>query len=117
VSVDFFDFSDVQAAIDDVGSPVILRRLSGPQQIKFDVRTNAVISGFAPDELVGGIIQEDRRVIIGPRDIQARQWPAPPRKGDKVLIGDVETTVLASETVDVRGQIVRYNLVVRGGEG
>jgi len=117
VTPDFFDFSDIQRAIDETGSPVILRRLSGTQQIKFDVRTTAVITGFQPNELVGGISQGDRRVIIGPRDIAARQWPAPPRKGDRVFIGTVETTVEAVEVVDVRGQIVRYNMVVRGAEG
>jgi hypothetical protein len=108
---------DIEAFIDDVGGPVTLRRVTGTQQIRFDVGLNAVVVGFRADEMAGGIIQGDRMIIVGTRDISNRQWPAPPRKGDKVIQRGVEMTIESVDVVEVAGQIVRYNCISRGAEG
>jgi len=107
---------DIQAAIDVVGEIVTLRRLTGPLQIPFDVTTRAVVVGFQPDELVGGIIQGDKRVIMGPRDLTVRQWPQPPRKGDQIIIRGRINTIEGVDDVSLGGVTVRYNILVRGAE-
>lgn len=116
MSYDFYDFSDIQSAINDEGQIVTLRRLTGPRQIPFDVETKAVVTGFKPAELVGGIIQGDKRIIIGPQDIARWQWPGPPRKGDQIIIRGRVSTIEAVDPVEGRGEVVRYNILARGDE-
>ena len=107
----------IQVFIEQVGEWVTLRRLAGPQQIPFDVQAKAFISGFQPHELVGTtIIQGDMKVILGAKEIAQRQWPAPPRKGDRIIIGGKNGAVEACETINIGDTICRYNLQVRGAQ-
>lgn len=104
----------VADAIDKIGTDdIILRRLA-PRGLRFDCHMRAVVRGFAPDELVGGIQQGDRKVIISNRNIEARQWPGPPRRGDQVLIGDHTATVQDVDTTEIGSVIVKHEMLVRG---
>ncbi len=97
------------------GEPVTLRR-TVQNGIKFDVTVIAVIRGYSPDELVGGIVQGDRMAIISNREIARRQWPGPPRQGDQLIIrGKTATLQSAAATIVVGDTVVKHTMQIRGG--
>lgn len=103
---------EIEAAIAEYGQTVTLRRVGSPNQ---DITLRARVNGFQPHELVGGILQGDRMVIVGTVAMTAANWPQPPRKGDVVLIDGRTTTVQGCEAVNDGTETVRYNIQVRGG--
>jgi len=103
----------VDAMIHRFGQMVTLRRMTG--SIPFDVDCKAVVNEYLPNELVGGIQQGDRRVVISNREIEERQWPGPPVQGDKVIINGKTTTLQANpDTKRIGDVIVKHDLRVRG---
>lgn len=100
--------------IDQIGAAVTLRRPTGPSGITFDVPLMAVIRGYAPNELVGGIQQGDRRAIVSNRFILERQWPGPPRRGDQLIVDGRTTTIQAVDSTEVGDLIVKHELQIRG---
>ena len=108
------NFNIVTNMIDRYGEQVTLRRLT--HGIPFDVTVKARVQGYSPDELVGGIAQGDRMVIISNREIAERQWPGPPKQGDQIIIrGKTATLQAAAATVVVGGVTVMHTMQVRGG--
>jgi hypothetical protein len=99
---------------------VTLRRTTGTQLIPFDVPLRAVVRDYLAQELVGPIIQGDRRVILSPTEVSLRQFPWPPQPGDKILLqlADDERqrpyNIEAAEVIRMNGVPVRFNLRVRG---
>lgn len=98
---------------------VTMRRLQGvgAAQVKFDAEDlRARIAGYGPDELIGPILQGDRRVILLAEDLEERQWPAPPRSGDRCIVGDVTMTVISVDghTRKVGETLIAYEIQVRG---
>jgi hypothetical protein len=96
------------------GSAVTLRRLTTGAPV--DVVCMARVDQFQPQEMVGGITQGDRKVILSNDEIAAKSWPGPPRKGDQLITpGGRTTTVQAAATIYVKSAPVRHDLQVRGG--
>lgn len=95
------------------GQPLTLRRVA-TGQTAIDVAVTGVLRDFQPHELVGNIIQGDRRVILTNDEISAAGWPLPIRKGDQVLDGTKVYTVQGCSTAQRQGSIARHDLVVRG---
>lgn len=105
---------EVGDMIQRYGRPITLRRLA-PNGIRFDVTVTAIVRNYAPTELVGGIAQGDRKVIISNREIERRQWPGPPRDGDQCIIDGKTTTLKAAPaTVKIGDDIIKHTLQVRG---
>lgn len=103
----------IQAAITREGQSVTLRRIAtGTAPVA--VTCQAMVRGYRPAELVGGIVQGDRRVVISNAEIAAATWPGPPRKGDQVVIEGKVTTAQGVETVQLRGEDAKHILAVRG---
>jgi hypothetical protein len=112
--------------LDKHGEDVELRRVSGTAQIPFSCTVRAVVRGYAPDELVGGIDQGSSRVILSPREIEASGWPGPgiegasaqdrrvPIKGDKCKIEGKVRNVDVSTPIYLAGELVRIELRVTG---
>src|SRR5215211_493115 len=109
------------------GEDIRLQRLTlgpGGTQIPFEVECRALVRGYAPDELVGGISQQDSRVILGPSEIIANDWPgatitpAPntdrrvPVRGDRAFIAGKARTVEAAAGIYLAGELVRIELRV-----
>lgn len=107
--------ASVADAIEEVGSEARLRRLSGRAGIWFDVTVKAVGRGYQPNELTGGIIQGDREFKVSNREIVARRWPGPPRKGDQVITEGRTFTVQAADPVSVGDEIALHIIQARGG--
>jgi len=105
----------IAAAIAKTGETVVLRRrVSSNPDVFADVSVTAVVRGYQPQELVGGIQQGDKDVIIGDLEIAAAGWPGPPRVKDLVVIRGVTHSVQGVDTLQAGSATVRHNLTVRG---
>lgn len=94
------------------GETITLRRLvPGGPPAELDVR--ARVTGFAPDELVGGIDQGDRKVILLAEDMT---WTEAPAAGDKLVIRDQLLTIASVDdsTRRVAGTLIAYEMRATG---
>jgi hypothetical protein len=126
------EIADLDAALLADGENVVLRRVKGTSglasQQNVDVTCRAFVRGYDPNELVNGITQQDRRVVISSTEIDAADWPADeadstsgvdqrvPRKnrGDKCIIGGYPCSVEAAAPIYLDGTLVRIDMRVRG---
>jgi hypothetical protein len=81
-------------------------------------QTDTTIKGFMrslrPDELVGELKQDDRRIITGSAELAEAVWPVPIHRGDKIVVRGHTYTVQSADGVASGSLVVRYNLLVRG---
>ncbi len=114
-------------ALAKVGQDIRLQRLTGTQSIPFEVTCRAVVRGYAPNELINGITQQDSFVILSPTEIDAKGWPGPqssadpsnidrrvPRKGDRAFINGKARNVEAATGLYVDDTLVRIEMRVLG---
>lgn len=87
------------------GRSASLRRRVGTTSSFTTVSLKAFDRGFKAQELVGGIVQGDREVVIGNAEIDQADFPGPPRKGDVVVIDGISATV--------QGVLTMYDGVTR----
>lgn len=117
----------LDAALGKAGQDIRLQRLTGTQSIPFEVTCRAVVRGYAPEELINGITQQDSFVILSPTQIEAKGWPGPqisidpssvdrriPRKGDRVFINGKPRNVEAATGLYVDDTLVRIEMRVLG---
>jgi len=99
------------------GQSIALRRYTGTSaesRVYLEVEARAVVTGFAPAELVDGIKQGDRTLIMSPTEMTRGKWCWPPRIGDKAVIGGRETNVEAVTLREIGDVLVRIEMRVRG---
>lgn len=118
--------ADLDASLVTDGRVITLQRLTlaaGGVQIPFSVDAPAFVRGYDPKDLVGGVTQQDRKVILSPTPIVEAGWtsgrPAHedrriPMKGNRVLIGGRPHSVEAAEGIAVADALVRIEMRVRG---
>lgn len=118
--------ADLDKALVEDGEDIRLQRLTlGPNglQIPFEVVCRAFVRGYQPQELVGGITQQDRKVILSPTQIIAAQWTSGrpafddqrvPMKGNRVFVAGRPCNVEAAAGLYVAGELVRIEMQVRG---
>jgi hypothetical protein len=105
----------IAALISQFGQPVTLQRTTGGlTQVRHDVVCQAIVRGFEPVQLIGGIVQGDRQVVISNAEIADAQWPGPPRVGDRCVIDGRTTTIQACDIRRLRNEIVLHLIQVRG---
>lgn len=97
-------------ALAEVGKQVTLRRPGGPSVVCY-ARSDL----YTAQEIGGGVIQGDRKVILSNREILAADFPGPPRRGDQIIMGGLTTTIQGVDTQSVGDVVVRHNCQVRGG--
>lgn len=100
----------IAAALAKYGRPLLLRRRVGTTSAYTDVTVAGVSQGYAPHELVGGIIQGDRKITISNAEILAASWPGPPKKGDVLDGGAVQ----GCETKYLGATVLAHVCQVRG---
>lgn len=85
-----------RAMINEVGEDIIVRRITGtgPTPAHTDIVTRARVMGYQPSQLVGAIVQGDRRVIAL---VDTLSSMLPITTNDKVV---VRGKVLAIKSVD-----------------
>lgn len=97
----------------EAGEPVTLRRRIGTSANFVDVVCTAFVRGYAPEQLVGDIAQQDSLVILSPSEIAAADWPgsaggvAWPQRNDRFIIGGQERNVEAGAPIRIGDEIVR----------
>ena len=105
----------IAALIAQFGQPVTLQRLTGTTtQVRHDVVCQAIVRGYEPVQLIGGITWGDRQVAISNVEIADAQWPGPPRANDRCVIDGRTTTIQACDTRRLRNDIVLHLIQVRG---
>lgn len=99
---------------------ITLRRYTGggPLRPRFDaenVRARTV--GYQPHELVGGVVQGDRKIILFADDLIAKGFVLPVTVNDKVVVRGKELAIIAPDdsTRRVDGVLIAIELQVRGG--
>lgn len=125
------EIADLDTHLAADGENIVLRRVRGSTlatQQNVDVTCRAFVRGFAPNELVGAITQQDSRVVLSSTEIDAAGWPANepdstspideriPRKnrGDKCIIQGRLCSVEAAKGIWIDGVLVRIDMTVRG---
>lgn len=118
--------ADLDASLATDGEQIVLQRMTlGPSgvQVAFSVNCIAFVRGYEPSEMVGGITQQDSRVIISPTEIVAAGWtsgrPANedrrvPMKGNRAIIKGKVRNVEAAVGKYVGGELVRIEMRVLG---
>lgn len=107
------------------GQNATLRRYvgTGPSRTASDVTVRVRLDAYRPEELVGGVIQGDSRVILSPSQIIAAYWGGTlvdgtdgrvPVKGDHLIVAGRARIVQAPMPFYMDGQLVRIELQVRG---
>jgi hypothetical protein len=103
------------------GDRIKLRRQTG-KGLYIEVECAARVTKFTPERYAfiaaaGGIAQGDRLCVISDREIAAKRWPGPPRRGDVVIIeGEGNTTLVQGcDTSSVDNVTCRHDIQIRGG--
>ena len=97
--VDYCMQAAYRRAVQRTGELVTVQRISGtaPRTVSFSVQVWANVQTYAPDSVepseagysstqLGGITQNDRKVIIVAQDLSDAQFPLPVLKNDKILL-------------------------------
>lgn len=80
----------------------------------FEVDVPARVTGYEPDELVGGIQQGDRRVIFMVEDLIARHFPVPVVASDNVIVQGTLLRIHSPTERRCREELIAYDVTARG---
>lgn len=101
----------VRRQIARYGRPLLLRRV-GPPEVS--VTLLGKVYSYSPAELIGGLQQGDRKIVLAPSDLQAAGFPGAPAKGDRVVMDGKTMVVQGCEPRHAGPEIARYDIWVRG---
>lgn len=78
---------------------VAIRRYTGVGSNRpfFDYPARARVTGYTPEELVGTIVQGDRKAIVYAPDLVDAGFPLPVTTNDKLLARGRELAILATD--------------------
>lgn len=101
--------------IRDLGETVLVRRYSGtgPSRTSVDTAAQARVTGYAPKDLVGAIVQGDRHVIMLVDTLAA---VLPLRTTDHLVIRGTETSIKAVDdnTRRIAGVLIALDIQAAG---
>lgn len=100
----------ITKALARYGRPMALSRRVGTSETFTTVTVRGVSQGYEPHQLVGGLVQGDRKITISNAEIAAAGWPGPPQAGDLLDGAAVEGV----ETKHLGEVILAHVLQVRG---
>lgn len=97
------------------GETITLRR--GASVGGHAVYVIARVMGYAPDELIGGITQGDRKIFVLAEDVEAGGFPLPFKPGsDSVLVRGNKLTIQSVDdnTHRIGGVLIAYEIRATG---
>lgn len=106
---------DVEAAVEEYGRAMVLRRRVGTTNAFTSVSLKGIFRSYSPGELLAGIAQGDARVVILNKEMAAASWPAPPAKGDQLVIAGRIWTLMGAYPRTLGEVVLVFELWVRGG--
>lgn len=105
-------------ALDQVGEAVTVRRYigTGASRTKSEVTVTGRLMEYDPAELVGGVEQGDRKLVLLAEDIAAGGITLPLTVDDRAVVRGKEMRIIAPDdsTRRVQGVLIAYELQVRG---
>ena len=103
-------------AITEVGETVAIRTYVGITETYSDVTVRARVVDFSPDQLVGSIVQGDRKLIMLAADVIAAGIELTATQNCKCVVRGKELQIKAVDdnTRRVAGELIAYELVVGG---
>ena len=87
-----------------------------PQTAASTANVKAIVQGYAPDALTNGVTVGTRHVIVSRLDLVAAGFPVPPKKNDRIYLGEAyefPTTIQAVDA-DHREYQACYDIVTEG---
>lgn len=121
--------ADLDAALAVYGADVTLRRQTSPVT---DLAVRASYRPYAPEEVTGGIMAGDFKVVISPTGLNDATWKAAfansggvtmaspfdvdtsvPKRGDKIIIENRLRTIEYVMPYRINGELVRIEMQVR----
>lgn len=103
-------------AFEKNGQMVTIKRLTGTRQIAFSVQCLGRVDVGIVSELVGNVQQTADEVRVTDREMNAIQWPKPPRHGDQIVYADgTSRVVLGRAKVELLDEDTVYILTTLGG--
>ena len=107
---------DYLNALDEVGENVIIRTYDIGLETYTDKTVRARVTEFSPDQLVGPIVQGDRKLIVLAEDVQGTGITLALTQNCKCIVRGKELQVKAIDdnTRRVAGDLIAYELVVGG---
>ena len=105
-----------QDAIEAVGEDVAIRTYVGITETYADSTVRARVVDFSPDQLVGSIVQGDRKLIMLAADVIAASIELTATQNCKCVVRGKELQIKAVDdnTRRVAGELIAYELVVGG---
>lgn len=107
-------------ALADKGEDGVLRRRMGTGNTFVEVPCRVLIRGYKPEQLIGGLTQQDAQAVISPSPILASTFPGAaggtrwPKVNDLLLVQGRLRNVQATATVFIGPEPVRIEMTVRG---
>lgn len=98
------------ASLRRAGRPMVLQRRIGTTSTFTECTVYGKDRGYQPNELVGGVIQGDRRIRIAQADIAAANWTGSPKAKDYLDGGAVQGV----QPLHDGAELVGFVLWVRG---
>jgi hypothetical protein len=107
---------DYLNALGEIGENVVIRTYASGSDTYTDKTVRARVTEFSPDQLVGPIVQGDRKLIVLAEDVQGTGITLALTTTCKVLVRGKELQVKAIDdnTRRVAGDLIAYELVVGG---
>jgi hypothetical protein len=100
------------------GDVVTIRRIiaNQPATPYIEARARAIITGYRPEEIAGGIQFGHSRIILSAADLAATDFPLPPTANDKIVLDGRQYNVLAvdANTHRIAGVLYAYEIQAAG---
>ena len=106
--------ADLDDEIADQGQTVALRAQGSPADGSADVLVRAVVRGFTPEELAGGVDQNDSKVILSPSSLAGTPFAAGIKRLAVMLIDGRARSIETLNAIRVDDQVVRIEARVLG---
>ena len=107
-----------ERALAEYGETIRIRRVtgSGPNAPRFEVAVRARVTGYAPNELVGGIAQADRKAIVLHDDLVRAGLALPLTNADFAVVQGRQHAIKVPDgaTRRVGNQTIAYELQLVG---
>lgn len=107
-----------ERSLAEYGETIKIRRFtgSGPTRPMFEVEVRARISGYAPQEMVGGIAQADKKAIMLHEDLVKAGFSLPLTNADFAVVKGKQHAIRVPDdaTRRVAGTIIAYELQIIG---
>jgi hypothetical protein len=104
--------------MDAVGETIVLRRYTGTGvgRVPHDTNVRARVAGYSELELVGGIQQGDRRLIVLVEDLENAGFAMPVTPNDKIVLRGTMISILSIDdsTRRIQGELIALEIQARG---